>query len=137
MSKPIALKLVGPIPNMKTIVDKRTIKAGTFMVVDLYTGRTQVIRRYSGKEQRQRRDAFVRKNIKLCRKEFSDERGHLSHRRPGGQRLVDRAREQLGYSPSTGSGDIYHMLFCSFADMGYHRPVRGCHCGWCSSRRAL
>lgn len=135
MSKPIKLRLVGPIPNIKTIIDKRTLKAGTFLIADLHTHRTQVVRRYTGLEQRQRRDAFVHRHLKLCRKEFSDQRGHHSWKRPGGRKLVDLARTELGYSPCTTSADIYRMVFCSYADLGHHRPVPGCHCGWCCSRR--
>lgn len=127
----IKVRLVGPIPSMKTIMDKRTIKSGTFLVVDMASGKAQVVRRYTGIEQRQRRDAFVRKNLALCRKCYSDRRGHWEHKREDGRRLVERARIKLGYSPTTGSQDIYRLLFISYLELGYHEPVPGCGCGYC------
>ncbi len=50
---------------------------------------------------------FIKKNIILCNKVFSNSQGHSSK---DGKKLINLALNKLGYSQSTWKGDIYIVL---------------------------
>lgn len=118
-------------------MDKCHLKAGKFLVIDLNTGSTTVVRRYTGKEQRVRKITFIKKNVDLCTRAFSQGHGHQYYRiSASGMKLVDKARKKLGYSTKTGSGDIYMMVFCAFKAMYPDKSLLPtCTCGWCRNNR--
>ena len=48
-------------------MDKRYLKAGRYLIVDLDTGEAKKFTRYTGLEKRKRRTKFVEKHWKLCK----------------------------------------------------------------------
>lgn len=116
------------------MMDRRYLKAGRFLVIDLKDGSASIVQRHTGTEQRERRARFVKKNWKLCEKAFELGHGIRFSKSEHARKLVDKARKKLGYSQKTNNGDVYMCLFCSFIEM-HAKPLNGCDCGWCKRFR--
>jgi hypothetical protein len=120
---------------VKTTIDKRCLSVGRWIATNMDTGATEIVVRFGGIERKRRRDKFVRKHAKLCAKAYAANccwhKGHLDKH---GQRLVDKGRRVLDYSDKTTSGDVYHLIMCSYRDLFKPEARRGCTCGYC--RRA-
>ena len=117
-------------------VDRRILKAGRHMVVDLDTGSVEIIHKLSLLERRKRKERFVVANLELCARCW--EKGHWhkdATKTVDGIKLVKKARKALKISPKTGSGDLYVLIMHQFRRSNKAKPTNGCDCGWCRSNR--
>ncbi len=115
-------------------MDKRYLKAGRYLVVDLDTGEARKFTRYTGIEKRKRRIKFVEKHWRLCKAAWEIDHWHKGGTRTAaGIKVVQKARKELKLSEKTGSGDIFVLIMHTFADSGRAKPSNLCECGWCRS----
>ena len=116
-------------------MDKRALKAGRWLTTNLDTGETLVVTRYTMLEARKRRDKFVKKHLNLCKEAYLCDHWHKGAQTMHGSKVVAKARKLLGYSPKTGSGDIFVLVMHAFQRSHKPKPVKGCDCGHCKNIR--
>ena len=121
---------------VKTTIDKRCLSVGRWVATNLDTGTTEIVVRFGGIERRYRREKFVRKHAKLCARAYkaNDCWWGQRHHNKDARALVNKARKVLDYSDKTTSGDVYHLIMCSYRDLFKPKARNGCTCGYC--RRA-
>lgn len=69
------------------------------------------------KERKKKKKKFVVKHQKLCKEAFKHGTDHQSYKSEAGMKLIELARKELEYKPTTYSGDIYYGLWCEYEDM--------------------
>lgn len=97
--------------------DARCLPMGRFVITDLVTGEQEQTNRLSVRCRREALERFVRRHRKLCRTASKFGTGPFDWRSRPGRKLIDHARAEMHYRPSTNSLDIYWRIMKMYTDL--------------------